>query len=43
MLLAQAGRRDEAVSELQRSLALDPSNVLTRDALGKLTAGGSIR
>jgi tetratricopeptide (TPR) repeat protein len=43
MLLAQAGRRDEAVSELQRSLALDPSNVLTRDALGKLTAVGSIR
>jgi tetratricopeptide (TPR) repeat protein len=43
MLLAQAGRRDEAVSELQRSLALDPSNVLTRDALGKLTAAGSIR
>jgi Flp pilus assembly protein TadD len=43
MVLAQAGRRDEAISALRRSLELDPSNVYTQDALRRLDGAGAIR
>jgi Flp pilus assembly protein TadD len=33
MVLAEQGQHAEAVASLRRSLALDPANVLTRDAL----------
>jgi tetratricopeptide (TPR) repeat protein len=41
MVLAQAGKLDEAVAALSRSLELDPTNVYTRDALRKLADAGA--